>query len=53
MKSVALPCQRVDIGLYKDEEPTVIVPSGCMLDFDISTLGFPPLPVKEAGTVTS
>lgn len=43
MRSVALPNSQVDIQLYKDEEPQAIVPNACLLDFDIATLGFPPM----------
>lgn len=44
MKSVALPNHKVDIQLYQNESPTFTVPSACLLDFDLSLLGFPPLP---------
>lgn len=43
MKSVALPNQKVDLALYVQENPTFIVPSASILDFDLSLLGFPPL----------
>lgn len=43
MRTVALPNPDVDVQLYKDEHPTVIVPTASLLDFDIATLGFPPL----------
>lgn len=44
MTSVALPNHKVDIKLYQDESPTYTVPSACILDFDLSVLGFPLLP---------
>lgn len=43
MKCVALPNPHVDIQLYKDEQPQIIVSSANLLDFDISSLGFPPM----------
>lgn len=43
MKCVSLPNPHVDIQLYKQEEPTYIIPSACLLDFDLSLLGFAPL----------
>jgi len=43
MKTVALPNSHVDIQLYKDEKPHIIVPSACLLDFDVSSVGFPPM----------
>ena len=43
MRSVALPNPHVDIQLYKNESPAFIVPSARILDFDLSSLGFPPL----------
>ncbi|PXF42060.1 Pseudouridine-5'-phosphatase [Gracilariopsis chorda] len=44
MKCVALPSHHADIKLYQDEDPLLIVPSACLLDVDLSLLGFPPLP---------
>ncbi|CAN8075146.1 unnamed protein product [Agarophyton chilense] len=43
MKAVALPNPHVDIKLYQMEDPLCIVPSASLLDFDISSLGFPPI----------
>lgn len=43
MKAVALPNPLVDVALYEQEEPMAIVPGGSILNFDISSLGFPPL----------
>lgn len=42
MKTVALPNQQVDLKLYQQEQPDFIVPSGSLLDFDPTVLGFPP-----------
>eukprot|EP00178_Gracilaria_changii_P006470 TRINITY_DN211_c2_g1_i1.p4 TRINITY_DN211_c2_g1~~TRINITY_DN211_c2_g1_i1.p4 ORF type:complete len:253 (-),score=57.74 TRINITY_DN211_c2_g1_i1:4589-5347(-) len=50
MKAVALPNSHVDIKLYEDEDPLFIVPTACLLDFDISRLGFPPLPGKPSSS---
>lgn len=44
MKCVALPNHRVDLKLYQDEDPILIVPSARLLDVDLSLLGLPPLP---------
>lgn len=44
MKTVALPNHHVDIKLYEDETPTFTVPTACLLDFDLTLLGFPALP---------
>lgn len=46
MKAVALPNAHVDIQLYKDEHPVFIISSARLLDFDLGSLGFPPL-VKQ------
>lgn len=43
MRSIALPNSHVDIQLYKDELPSIIVPSACLLDFDVTCVGFPPM----------
>lgn len=43
MMSVAIPNPKVDIALYNEENPTFTIPSGSILDFDLSLLGFPPL----------
>lgn len=43
MKCVALPNSHVDIQLYKEESPHIIIPTANLLDFDIATLGFPPM----------
>lgn len=43
MKSVALPNRKVDLALYVQENPTFVVPSASILDFDLSLLGFPSL----------
>ncbi|KAI0563751.1 HAD-like hydrolase family protein [Gracilaria domingensis] len=50
MKTVALPNSHVDIKLYQDQDPLYTVPTACLLDFDISLLGFPPLPKKPASS---
>lgn len=47
MKCVALPNSHVDIQMYKDEMPHIIIPSANLLDFDIATLGFPPMTEQE------
>eukprot|EP00177_Eucheuma_denticulatum_P000325 GFKZ01000560.1.p1 GENE.GFKZ01000560.1~~GFKZ01000560.1.p1 ORF type:complete len:223 (+),score=35.24 GFKZ01000560.1:92-760(+) len=44
MKAVALPNHSVDINLYTNEDPVYIVPTANLLDFDLTLLGFPPLP---------
>lgn len=43
MRSVALPNHKVDLQLYVQQNPTFIVPSASILDFDLSLLDFPPL----------
>lgn len=43
MKCVALPNPHVDIGLYNVEEPHITVPTANLLDFDVTSLGFPPM----------
>lgn len=44
MRVCALPNPIVDIEVYKKEDPTWIVPSARILDFDLTQIGLPPVP---------
>lgn len=44
MRSVALPNQTLPLQLYRDEDPTFIVPTARILDFDLQLLGVPAIP---------
>lgn len=43
MRVCALPNPIVDIEVYKREDPTWIVPSARILDFDLTQIGLPPM----------
>lgn len=46
MTSVALPNDKVDVELYREQNPTYLVQSAYILDFDFTLLGIPAIPRK-------
>lgn len=46
MTSVALPNDKVDLELYREQKPTHLVQSAYILDFDLTLLGIPAIPGK-------